>query len=360
MEGLTVLLLVLVFASLSLEAGASSVTFSLRNAKGEAIELSKHAPRATTLAPGKGKLLFASTVEETAVEAALSNSFIGSIYNAYSRHFVLRLRADDVLLTVVVALAGYIDAHAEEMRSLFVTHQGKKTLTIETAQMGEHIIELLSDAVNAEISAEARGFVEPHFSTTTPKDRLVARAALLGAMQKYFGYRVMLMCGIPQVVMMGTPADWHALKAKIADMGVRWPALKGWVSILLPIADEFIASAEGRPNEEFWQSCVHSESFGSGSWVLSGWVLAFAPWTQDGEWRLNEPSAIVSGVAKSYGSIDSDDFSSSASVSMPIEVNDNGREYKARLYVGGFVNTYEEATKTIAPSFDYAMYEVPE
>lgn len=334
------------------------ISFALNDASGKPIAPPQYAPRHANLEPGKGKLLFASTPAEESVSAALSNSFIGAIYAAYSSHYALRIRPDDVWLAIVLAWAGYVDAHAEEMRALFVSHEGRKTITVLGTTMGEHMVEKLSAAVNAELNEGARGFVEPHFSTTTPKDGFVARAALLGAVQKFFGYRVMLMCGIPKVIMMGAPQDWRALRAKIEDMGARWPALQGWASILLPIADEFIASVEGKPREAFWQTCVHSQSFGSGSYTIAGWVLAFAPWTTKGEWRLNAPSAILAGG--SYGKLDGDDLSAAASVSMPIEVNDNGREYKARLHVGGFVNSYEAEGSVIAPSFDYAMYEVSE
>ncbi|CAH6419317.1 Domain of unknown function (DUF4419)-containing protein [uncultured virus] len=310
----------------------------------------------------KGKLL-TNTEPNNSTRANLSNSFVGAIYDAYSYHYNLVLRPDDVWLTIVIALADYIDNHAEKMRKAFVTFEGKKQLVVQVMKSDwPTIIAQFSDLINENTVGSVRDWIEPKFSTTTPNDSLIGRVALMGAMKNYFAYGCHICCGIPKVTLMGTLEDWQELKHRIerlADYGkdTDQEALIWWRDILIPIADEFIISYEGNPNEDFWQSCANYLGGGSGPSYVSGWVLAFAPFDK-GQWRLPHPDDIK--VTKKYGQVETSDFKTSATVEVPLKVNDNGREYDAYFYAGGIVNCYDEITNTINPSFDFAMFEMPE
>jgi hypothetical protein len=65
-----------------------------------------------------------------------SNGFVDSAVMAYSDHHHLIIRPEDVWFSVLVQINIYINAHAEEMRSMFVEHKGQKKLEIrgETVQ----------------------------------------------------------------------------------------------------------------------------------------------------------------------------------------------------------------------------------
>jgi hypothetical protein len=253
------------------------------------------------------------------------------------------------------------------MRKCFVTHEGKKQLIVQaisgvtTVDNWSGIISQFSNLINENTVSAVRDWIEPRFTTTTPNDSLIGRVALMGAMKHYFAYGCCIQCGIPEVTLMGTLEDWKQLRQKIdrlADYGKEssQEQLVWWRDILIPIADEFIASYEGHPNENFWQSCANYIGGGSGPSYLSGWVLAFSPF-EKGQWRLKHPDDIR--VTGKYGQVETIDFKTSATVEVPLKVNDNGYEYDAYFYAGGIVNKYDKATNTISPSFDFAMFEVP-
>ncbi|XP_012559505.2 uncharacterized protein LOC105845858 [Hydra vulgaris] len=313
----------------------------------------------------KGKFLM-STEPIESIRASLGNSFIGTLCDAYSYHYAVSIRPDDVWLTIVIAFADYVDNHAEEMRHLFVTHKDKMQLVVSgppgnnSAEYWADLIKNMSDMIDANTNQSVRDFIEPQFTTTTPNDSLVGRVALMGTLKNYFSYGFCMLCGIPQVTLLGTINDWVKLKEKIVELGNRFaenqPQIGWWRDILLPIADQFIASYNGNPNEEFWQSCANHLSYRSGSNAISGWVLAFSPFS-NGKWRLKDPKDILESGC--YGSIDIDCFSTSAKVEVGFQVNDNGYVYDAYFYAGGIVNTYQEDTNTIRPSFDFAMFKVP-
>jgi hypothetical protein len=51
---------------------------------------------------------------------------VNSCIRAYSGHYHLILRADDVWLAILTRLSLYINANAETLRNVFVSHEGKK------------------------------------------------------------------------------------------------------------------------------------------------------------------------------------------------------------------------------------------
>ena len=150
------------------------------------------------------------------------------------------------------------------------------------------------------------------------------------------------------------------LREKINELGDQFatnqPQLGWWRDILLPIADKFIDSYNGNPDEAFWQSCANHVSYGSGPRYVSGWAIAFSPF-HEGNWRLKDPKDIIK--SGDYGRVDDDELQKSATVEVGLKVDDNGNEYDAYFYAGSIVNTYQVDTNIIRPSFDFAMFKVP-
>lgn len=182
----------------------------------------------------------------------------------------------------------------------------------------------------------------------------------MSAIKNYFSYRCSIHYGIPEVTLMGTLDDWKELRDKIdgiAEYGKEsnQDDLIWWQDILIPIAEEFINSYEGRVNEKFWRSCANYIGGSSGPSYVSGWCRVFASYSE-GNWRLRHPDMIK--ITRLYGKIETSCFDACATVKVPLKVNDNGREYDAYFYAGGIVNTYDDINNTLRPSFDFAMFEV--
>jgi len=64
-----------------------------------------------------------------------SNGFVDAAIMAYNQHHNLIIGPEDVWFSVLVQLNVYINEHAEELRSMFVAHEGQKRLQLEVSSV---------------------------------------------------------------------------------------------------------------------------------------------------------------------------------------------------------------------------------
>ena len=74
-----------------------------------------------------------STVTDETASKILphQNGLVHTCLEAYNHHRHLVLRPDDVWIAIVTQFSFYINKHAEELRSHFVAHEGKKELVVK-------------------------------------------------------------------------------------------------------------------------------------------------------------------------------------------------------------------------------------
>jgi hypothetical protein len=52
--------------------------------------------------------------------------------NAYNNHGDVKITPDDVWIVIMLNFSKYVNAHSEELRTAFVSHEGKKKLVVTT------------------------------------------------------------------------------------------------------------------------------------------------------------------------------------------------------------------------------------
>lgn len=320
------------------------------------------------LAKKNGKVLM--TTSPTSGKVArpqLRHSFLSALYTAYSDHYRLEIRPDDVWLTIMLTFADYVDNHAEQLRKMFVQHDGKVQLLVDCGTASFSSVDWnwavgkFSDLINQNTQPGVRDWAEPKFSTTTPTDSLIARVALMGALKNYFAYGCYTRCGFPEIVLRGTPADWMLLSSKIAkfqEIGsvTGLHDLTSWYMLLNRVVAKFAAAVTvGEVDRDFWMSAIDRSS-GSGKDTISGWSLVFTPFKK-GQWNLRPLNNIATGWH--FGDIETSELVNARSVEVPVKFNDNGTMHDVYLCAGAYVNAFEPATGTIRASFDFALVEVP-
>ncbi len=199
---------------------------------------------------------------------------------AYKEHRPLEIAPDDVWLTIAQGFARHVTGNAERLRDRFVRHQGKKVLRITadamtTRDSWEHALDAFASEMEPEIGGGLVRLMTCSFSTTTPASHTASRIVLLDAFKKYFDYEIVCICGIPQVRLLGTPDDWRDIRTRLdvlAEYDLAW-----WIDPLRPIADQWIATSEGKPDREFWQHLYSSQEF-YGDDCVHGWISRLYPY----------------------------------------------------------------------------------
>ena len=146
-------------------------------------------------------------------------------------------------------IASTIDREADhpQVRSFFVNHEGKKTLTVRVGPSiygvdYEWFFKEMSGQIKANINKpDYTDAIESDFSSSTPVQKIVNNIMLMYSFQKYFEYEMFLMCGIPGVIMEGSEEDWKNMIEKLEfewrtySMGFsRWEFLPFGIRIYVP------------------------------------------------------------------------------------------------------------------------------
>nr|RBQ97115.1 hypothetical protein FVER53263_14007 [Fusarium verticillioides] len=270
------------------------------------------------------------------------NGFVWSAYHAYSQHHHLTIRPEDIWFSILTQISFFINANAEELRSFFVAHEGKKELTVfkaatlETADIGALAQELAGLVSKNVKDPELGDWVMPSFSTTTDTDRVVASVLFMGAMQKYFSYGMCLTCGIPSVTLLGEISDWEAILTRLDRLHQLGKEPAEFAEMLRPILKHMIMSFE-KPEDakvkRFWNTIATRNSMGSGTDYITGWITAFCFWDEEGKPKYRSQTDVLAGVA--YPSVDIDKVPLGVA-SVPVEINDNGNIISSKMVAGSF------------------------
>jgi uncharacterized protein DUF4419 len=222
---------------------------------------------------------------------AAKNGFVHACLQAYNDHHHLIIRPEDVWFSILTQLSAYVNAHAEELRDLFVRHEGKEDLHIEIdlegINHGEMALEI-GKLIQGEIKdPEMRDWILPAFTTTTKVDEAVAGVIFMGTLQKYFTYSWGTKCGLPSITLQGEVEDWEAIRERAKKLASFGKEPVKWYKLLAPVLDGFVesfTSPEKYSVKRFWQSiCTEHRPNGSGTTTYSGWITAFCFWDEQGK-----------------------------------------------------------------------------
>ncbi|KAI1197244.1 hypothetical protein F5X97DRAFT_183228 [Nemania serpens] len=288
------------------------------------------------------RIIQSSFGDLTATTSSSSNGFVYAATSAYNQHHHLTIRPEDVWFAILTQLSFYINANAEDLRSLFVAHEGQKELevvdigTVQTADFGKLAVQMTGQIAKSVVDGELSDWIMPNFTTTTRTDTITAAILMMGSMQKYFTYKTTLLCGIPSVTLLGEKADWAAIRQRLDKLPNFGQEARQFSHLLVPVLDFFVRTfeeADGPEVVDFWSKIAHAENNGSGPTYLSGWLTAFCFWDGDGKSMYSAGGGGCEINGAKYHRLDMDEVPVGY-VSVPVTVDDNGREIKTRMVAG--------------------------
>ncbi len=300
-------------------------------------------------------------------EESVVHPFVEAIHMAYDRHLPLELGPDDVWLCIAQGFGLHVNENAEALRHKFVRHQGKVVIKVQRDEFvrgasdndWNGVFAEFSDQIAAHIGKQ-RDLVVANFSTTGAVERAASQVVLMSAMQKYFEYRMMTMCGIPRITLLGTTEDWKSVRTRAAVLGEY--DLGFWVDALLPVLDEFVAASQGKINRDFWRS-IYKLEHESGGPYISGWMPVFFPYIVD-EGDSTMVSISNKGWMRAYkkdpydARMTTDCFPRSLSVA-PFIWEYLGAEIPMEFLAGFMAVSQHPETGALRPAIGWAIREAP-
>lgn len=291
-----------------------------------------------------------------------ANPFVSAVHAAWAEHRPLAISPDHIWLCIAQGFATHVNLHAEELRSRLVRHEGKLVITHQndyTKGSAENpwpeSFAFFSDEIAKHVG-KVRDLVVPSFSTTGMFERIAADVALMDAMQSYFSYREMTLCGFPSITLLGTPEDWRSIGDRVlalSEYGLSW-----WTDALLPITDKLTQTAEGYADPTFWQG-FYKQRGGSGGSRSDGWVNNLFPYMKDnvrsGMFTNERDIPKYQGVRIGGAAYPLDMYPSGLSC-VPFVWDYLGTEYKME-FLAGFVGVDEGANFAVTPSLGWAVRE---
>lgn len=210
---------------------------------------------------------------------------VQAAYLAYTERCPLALSPDVVWLCLARGFTLHIAAH-DELRQQVVGDDRDFELRVDASDLAPgtaipwpRLLPEFSRQIAASVG-ELWQLVAPNFSTTGPVERLSAELSVATPFAPHFawepplpGDRVFPERGIPSVELRGAANDWRWVRHRAESFG-RF-GLEHWTDALLPVLDQIIASAEGRPEEGFWRAFFRYEN---GADELTGWILVLFPY----------------------------------------------------------------------------------
>lgn len=234
----------------------------------------------------------ASSFEHDQSMAYMGNdAFFKTLVHAYATHQSVCLSPDMIWLLVCQGFSRYVNAHAEKLRPLLVSHEGKMNLIVETdkpllseREAWPQVIDDMTNIMYKHTKEDIAQTIASEFSTTGVTERIASKITLMDTFKSYFNYiGINLTCGIPSITLTGTPADWRSVVERTKKL--KKYGLENWVVTLEPILEEFVRAAEGQPNQAFWRGIVKKQrvyklydpgcSPGGEPTMLDGWINNF-------------------------------------------------------------------------------------
>jgi hypothetical protein len=287
------------------------------------------------------------------------HAFFSALHAAFVDHRPIVLSPDMIWLLIAQGFANHVNEHAEEMRSHFVSHEGKKTLVVIRDDFNkgslenpwENVFDEFSTHIRREIGDTNHELIVSQFSTTGVIEKAVNEVVLMDSMKAYFEYIVRTRCGIPEVRLEGTHEDWVQLAKKTEKLGNAFE-LQWWTERMLPILETIADHSKGQGDPAFWRNIYKWEDH-SGGPHIHGWVITFIPYISTDQGMCK--ASLVFGLKEFPPPWITTQFLPSGLSKVPFIWDYLGNEYEME-FVAGFTSfTQDRDTFAVRPKIGWAV-----
>jgi hypothetical protein len=292
------------------------------------------------------------------VQKVKFHPLLAAAHFAFSQHRPLVLSPDMIWVAVVQGLARHVRNHAERLRDRLVAHRGRLDICVERDDLLRGSPENAWDGVIRDLSLAIKKHLGPRydelapdFGTTGPVERTACEVALLDAFQPYFEYRMVCICGIPEITLEGTADDWRRLRDKVEALAAY--DLDWWLPHVRRVCDQFVRAANGDVDLAHWRD-IYKREDAYGWDNVNGWLVKLVPYLKNGGTGnftvrnplLEDPDAEVS-TNRLPGGVSQ----------VPFRCRWRGEDEDIAMeFLGGFVGVTQDAsTLALRPKLGWAV-----
>lgn len=214
---------------------------------------------------------------------------VSAIHTAYCQHLPLVLTPDSIWYCISSAVAIYINKTSEEVRYTFVNHEGKERIKVRRDEFvfgrknpWNEVVDEFTEKIKQKTKNNIVDLLQSDFTTTNKISHVVSQIVIMDAMQKYFEYYCVTLCGIPEIRLSGEKNDWERIKSRANELVKILPEFKEWAVGLNEILDNFINTFDDKIDKDFWNSIYKLTNFGSGGSYITGWIIHLFPYLDQG------------------------------------------------------------------------------
>lgn len=205
--------------------------------------------------------------------------FLGFLSHAYSNHVKISISPYDIWILIISEVSKFIVSKPEPFRGLFTDSAEKKEITIFTDAEYEMPMNELSAALASNIKFDAN-ILFPELSIQSEESVAMIQALFCEMASPYYSYS-MMMCGLPEIKVLGTIDDWKTIRTnfnKLFDLLNNCYDFKNYPSTVETVLNNIINSFKSSQQDSisFWKDIFTEKNIGSGSQrEINGWITHF-------------------------------------------------------------------------------------
>lgn len=218
--------------------------------------------------------------------------FLAAVHLAFSEHRALVISPDMIWLLIIQGFALHVRFAEKFVGPRIFPSGGPRLIEIRRDAFlpGDprndwfRVFSDFSQEIREAVGSEFHDVISPRFSTTGAIERAAADVALMGALSPFFDYRLLTLCGIPKITLLGSVGDWRSIADRsrhLTRFGLEW-----WADLLLPILGKIAETAAGSPDRTFWRDFYKLEKHSGGPYT-TGWINVLFPYLFTNRLRKN-------------------------------------------------------------------------
>jgi hypothetical protein len=275
--------------------------------------------------------------------------FVAAVHASFLDHRPLVLSPDMFWLLIAQGAAAHLNATARGGPKERIIVRRDDFVEGSPENPWAEVFPLFTDTIR-KVMPDVHDAIVARFSTTGPVEKAANEIVLLDAVKSAFELEVYTLCGIPEVHLEGTAADWALVRDQARRLGKSLDA-EWWMDWLLPSLDRVAKNAAGGDDAELWQSFYKWKDESGGPYI-TGWIVDFFPYRPERATRWSPH------FTQSFSGLSTDELSTGLSAA-PFRWMFLSKTVDME-FVAGFTGfTQDKATFAVRPRIGWAVREAP-